>query len=99
MRYRAWWELLRDVSLFIVGLVLVINESGRAGSERPTLLILYAAMMGLPAFLQTDVRRRERKETEELERDETEERERKDRAELERLRSEALERARKATGD
>lgn len=37
--------------LFIVGLVGVLHETFIEHSERPSLLILYAAMLGLPLYL------------------------------------------------
>jgi hypothetical protein len=40
--------------LFLVGLAGIANETLRENAERPTLLILFAAMVGLPAFLRTD---------------------------------------------
>lgn len=48
------WPLSRDIVLFIGGLIGVMHETAFAEIERPTLLILFAAMMGLPAFLQQD---------------------------------------------
>ncbi len=47
-------RLSRDGILFIVGLLGIANETLRENAERPTLLILFAAMCGLPAFLRTD---------------------------------------------
>lgn len=48
----------RDGLLFLTGLALIVNEAViRTGPERPTLLVLYAAMVGLPAFLRADDRR------------------------------------------
>jgi hypothetical protein len=48
----------RDGLLFLTGLGLIVNEAViRNGPERPTLLLLYAAMVGLPAFLRQDERR------------------------------------------
>ncbi len=39
----------------MVGLGGIVNEALiRVGPERPTLLLLFAAMIGLPAFLRTD---------------------------------------------
>lgn len=60
------WPLARDVLLFSGGMAGVIHETLLSHLERPTLLILFAAMMGLPAFLQP---RQEdfRKEKEEVE--------------------------------
>lgn len=55
---KAWmdkllsWPRARDVTLFIAGLLGVAHETLLAQAERPTLLILFAAMLGLPAFLQ-----------------------------------------------
>lgn len=51
----------RDGVLFVAGLLLTVNEGVFKKAERPSLLILYAAMMGLPAFLQADTKRRIRK--------------------------------------
>lgn len=46
------WPKLRDILLFVFGAAGVAHETLIAAVERPTLLILFAAMMGLPAFLQ-----------------------------------------------
>ena len=49
------WPSLRDILLFTGGLAGVLHETVlRDGPERPTLLILFAAMLGLPAFLAGD---------------------------------------------
>ena len=49
------WPAIRDILLFTGGLAGVFHETVLvAGPERPTLLILFAAMMGLPAFLLKD---------------------------------------------
>lgn len=45
------WPQIRDVLLFVGGMAGVLHETVIATAERPTLLILFAAMMGLPAFL------------------------------------------------
>lgn len=48
----------RDGLLFLTGLALIVNEAViRDGPERPTLLLLYAGMVGLPAVLRADDRR------------------------------------------
>lgn len=47
-------RITRDGVLFIAGLAGVAYETTHAGGDRPTLLLLFAAMMGLPAFLQKD---------------------------------------------
>lgn len=45
----------RDATLFLTGLGLTIHELViREGTERPTVLILLAGMMGLPAFIRRD---------------------------------------------
>lgn len=49
------WPRARDILLFAAGLVGVVHETAiRQGPERPTLLLLFAAMMGLPVFLAGD---------------------------------------------
>lgn len=45
---------IRDSLLFLGGLAGVAHETLLTHTERPTLLILFAAMMGLPAFLRSD---------------------------------------------
>lgn len=45
---------VRDVVLFIVGLAGIIYVTLTDGGDRPTLLVLFGAMIGLPAFLRTD---------------------------------------------
>lgn len=55
------WPLIRDVALFVGGLAGVAHETILAAAERPTLLILFAAMMGLPAFLRTDDKKNDNK--------------------------------------
>lgn len=47
------WPYIRDIALFVGGLAGVAHETLIAAKERPTLLILFAAMLGLPAFLKT----------------------------------------------
>jgi len=42
---------LRDAILFVSGLLGVIHETLSEPQPRPELLLLFAAMMGLPAFL------------------------------------------------
>ncbi len=44
----------RDGVLFFAGLAGVFHETVIAESERPTLLFLFATMIGLPAFLRSD---------------------------------------------
>lgn len=53
------WPALRDILLFFGGLAGVFHETAIAVGERPTLLILFAAMMGLPAFLRQDESKKE----------------------------------------
>lgn len=45
---------IRDIALFLGGLGGVFHETVISTAERPTLLILFAAMMGLPAFLRSE---------------------------------------------
>lgn len=53
-----WYAATRDIILFLGGLAGVMHETIRSTSERPTLLLLFAAMMGLPAFLRSDEARK-----------------------------------------
>lgn len=55
------WQQIRDAILFLGGIVGVGHETVIATAERPTLLILFAAMMGLPAFLRQDERQAAKK--------------------------------------
>lgn len=51
----SWWlRISRDTVLFIAGLAGIAHEALTRGAERPTLLILFGAMVGLPAFLRQD---------------------------------------------
>jgi hypothetical protein len=49
-------RISRDTILFTVGLLGIAYETLIDKADRPTLLILFAAMVGLPAFLRTDER-------------------------------------------
>ena len=46
------WPTLRSITLFFGGFAGAFHETVVAHAERPTLLLLFAAMMGLPAFLE-----------------------------------------------
>lgn len=50
------WRPQRKDILFVAGLVGIAFEAYRGG-ERPTLLLLYAAMIGLPIILRADEQR------------------------------------------
>lgn len=55
-------RITRDGVLFTAGLLGVMNEALlRDGTERPTLLVLFAAMMGLPVFLRQDEKPNDKK--------------------------------------
>lgn len=56
------WKNVRDIVLFVAGLAGVFHETVMAATERPTLLLMFAAMMGLPAFLRTDEKDRDEEE-------------------------------------
>jgi hypothetical protein len=47
-------QLKRDTVLFISGLIGVAHQTIVAKAEKPTLLLLFGAMIGLPAFLRGD---------------------------------------------
>lgn len=48
------WRLSRDTVLFLTGLAGIGFETLVEQGDRPTLLILFGAMVGLPAFLRSD---------------------------------------------
>ena len=48
------WQFLRDVALFTVGLAGIAHETLLAPQPDPSLLVLFAGMVGLPVFLRKD---------------------------------------------
>lgn len=57
---RPSWGSVREAILFLGGFALAVNEALRGGSERPSLYVLFAAMMGLPFTRAADRKRREK---------------------------------------
>lgn len=51
MKRKLLNSLNRNTFLFVAGMAGVAHETLLQHAERPTLLILFAAMMGMPAFL------------------------------------------------
>jgi len=51
------WLLIRDIALFVFGLLGVFNEAVIQPTADPQLLLLYGAMLGLPAILRSDERK------------------------------------------
>lgn len=49
-------KIARDTVLFVVGLLGVAHETFIQNAERPTLLLLFGAMVGLPAFIGKDAK-------------------------------------------
>ena len=47
-------KITRDSILFAVGLLGIVHETLSAKADRPTLLLLFAGMVGLPAFIRKD---------------------------------------------
>ena len=47
-------KISRDTILLIVGILGVTHETLVSNTDRPTLLLLFAAMIGLPAFINQD---------------------------------------------
>lgn len=47
-------HVTRDGLLFVLGILGIAHETLVEQVERPTLLILFAGMVGLPAFLHKD---------------------------------------------
>lgn len=50
-------RLTRDGVIFVVGLLGIIHQTLVVEADRPTLLLLFGAMIGLPAFLRLDDRK------------------------------------------
>jgi hypothetical protein len=50
-------KLTRDLVIFTVGILGIIHEAVIEQAERPFLLAVFAAMIGLPAFLRVDERK------------------------------------------
>ena len=55
------WPVIRDLILFFAGLGGVMHQTLVEDADRPTLLLLFAAMMGLPIVFNADQRRSEKK--------------------------------------
>jgi len=56
---RFTWKAVRDVVLFIGGVAGVAHQTLIAPEPNATLLLLFASMMGLPAFLKRDAKKEE----------------------------------------
>lgn len=54
MAARKWPRITRDTVLFVAGLAGVFYETVFTKGDRPSLLFLFGAMIGLPAFLRSD---------------------------------------------
>ena len=52
-------KIVRDLGIFLLGAYGFIHELQRAGAERPQILIMSAAMMGLPLIIRGDEKRQE----------------------------------------
>lgn len=55
-------RITRDGVLFVSGLFGIAYETVIARTDRPTLLLLFGAMIGLPAFLNKDERSQEKED-------------------------------------
>jgi hypothetical protein len=58
------WKPQRKDILLVAGLIGIFYEAMRVGPERPTLLLVYAAMVGLPLVLRADEHRQNGKDGE-----------------------------------
>ena len=45
---------VRDTIVFAVGIIGILYETFKERADRPILIVLYAAMIGLPPFLRSD---------------------------------------------
>ena len=57
-------RITRDGVLFFAGLTGIAHETLIAKMDRPTLLLLFGAMIGLPAFLNKDEKNQAKEEKE-----------------------------------
>lgn len=57
-------KVVRDLAIFVLGSYGFIHELTRSGSERPQILIMSAAMMGLPLIIRGDEKRQEGRSSE-----------------------------------
>lgn len=48
------WRVTRTTVLLVAGLAGIAHETLLRSGDRPTLLLLFGAMVGLPAFLSRD---------------------------------------------
>lgn len=51
---RRRFQVSRDTIIFLFGIAGIVYETIVSNGDRPTLLILFGAMIGLPAFLHGD---------------------------------------------
>lgn len=54
-------KVTRDIAIFILGGVAFVHELTSSTTERPQILIMSAAMMGLPLIIRGDEKRGEAK--------------------------------------
>ena len=54
------WLVVRDILLFLGGLAGIVHETLFQQTDRPELLVVFSAMVGLPTFLRADSGRRRR---------------------------------------
>lgn len=47
-------RVTRDGTLFVIGILGIAHETLVSKTDRPSLLLLFAGMVGLPAFLYRD---------------------------------------------
>ncbi len=59
MAHKSIPRISRDTILFASGLMGVAWETFGQNAERPTLLLLFGAMIGLPVFLRADEARKD----------------------------------------
>lgn len=55
-------KITRDLGLYLVGLGGVIWVVVKDNVDRPALLVLLASMIGLPAYLRSDEKRKEQRD-------------------------------------
>lgn len=58
-KWQIWDKRVRDVGLYIVGMLGVINELFIQPEPRPTSLVFLATVLGIPFVLRADEKRRD----------------------------------------
>lgn len=59
-RWDIWDRRIRDVLLFLAGLLLLLHETVASTAPRPTLVVAAMALLGVPFVMAADEKRRKK---------------------------------------